>query len=297
MRGPLTQEPVTLQAAKLWDKANKDVTVTITFPQAAEFNFTAGTLTSEYLDGAAVKMAVSKQGQIVLPTNFAELGIGDSCYRLIAHLDKTANGTAGPKIRYTVLFFPRLVADLEDLSDLAKGAGWPGVKVLEGEATLFPGTRSGSWGCPLLPILCPGARLELVPVLPPGSELRHAISKIMGPARLPTAMASNRTMTAKWKKLLDGSEDYEERLPTVTWPEAARPTPDTGKQNIKYCNKFAPVYQHCLEKQRTSSPIKHHAPLCEKLNFSAFLPFIPLPPSPLMELRHTEFTLLSEAKD
>ena len=33
MRGPLSREPAQIQASKLWEKAGKDVMVTITFPQ------------------------------------------------------------------------------------------------------------------------------------------------------------------------------------------------------------------------------------------------------------------------
>lgn len=247
IRGPLARDPVVLQAAKLWEKADKEATVTITFPQGAEFSFDTSTLTSDYLDGAAVKMAISKQDQIVLPTNWPGLGIGEICFRLVAHLDKSSNGANSPRIPFTVLAFPRSVTQLDELSELTKGASWPGIKVLEGEAALFPNTRLGAWGCPIFPILCPGARLDQVRNLPSGAELRFTIAKVMGTARLPTAMATSRTMGAKWKKLLDGSEEYEERIPTVIWPDMALPDQDTGKNFIIFYIIFVVVLFVCCQ--------------------------------------------------
>ena len=46
MRGPHLSEPSQIQARKLWEKAWKDVMISITFPQAAEFDFAAGTMAS-----------------------------------------------------------------------------------------------------------------------------------------------------------------------------------------------------------------------------------------------------------
>lgn len=233
LRGPLANEPITFQAAKIWDKASKEATVTFSMPQAAEFDFTAGTLTSEYLDGSAVKTVISKQGHVVLPTNWEDIGIGGCCFKLLAHLDKSSNSATGPKIRFTVLIFPKKVQELEEMSELTGGAGWTGIKLLEGEAGFFPQLQSGGWGCPLLPIICPGASLDVVPQLPTGAQIRHAIGKVMNSARMPTAMASCKTLMTKWKKLMDGSEDYEERVPSITWPEPEMPDQDYGKKRIK----------------------------------------------------------------
>ena len=55
MRGLLSSEPAQIQASKLWEKAGKDVTISITFPQSAVFDFAAGTMASEYLGGECVQ--------------------------------------------------------------------------------------------------------------------------------------------------------------------------------------------------------------------------------------------------
>ena len=74
MRGPLSAEPAVIQASKLWEKGDKDVTVNLFFPQAAEFDFAAGTLASEYLTSDGIKMVCAKNGQPVLPTDWARHG-------------------------------------------------------------------------------------------------------------------------------------------------------------------------------------------------------------------------------
>ncbi len=230
MRGPLAKDPIVMQAEKLWEKAGKEVTVSITLPNAADFDFSAGTLTSECLEGKSVKIVISKNDQVILPTDWSASGIGECCFRLVAHLDKASSTACSPKIRYTILCFPRLVEELDELSELARGTGWPGVKILEGEATLFPEAKG--WGCPILPIIVPGGPLDKIPNLPSGAEFRYVIGRVMGTARMPTAMATCRTMTSKWKKLINGAEEYEERLPTVTWPETLAPVTEHGKQSI-----------------------------------------------------------------
>jgi hypothetical protein len=50
MRGNLSQERGIFQANKLWDKASKDISVTVFFPTAGEFDFANGSLASEYLE-------------------------------------------------------------------------------------------------------------------------------------------------------------------------------------------------------------------------------------------------------
>ena len=47
MRGILAAETATFQAYKLWETADKEVSIDLTFPNAAEFDFAAGRMCSE----------------------------------------------------------------------------------------------------------------------------------------------------------------------------------------------------------------------------------------------------------
>ena len=229
MRGPLSAEPAQIQASKLWEKAGKDVLVTITFPQAAEFDFAAGTMASEYLAGECVKIVCSKEDRVILPADWATHGISASCFRVLLYLDKSSNSRCGPVWRFVVLFFPSSIDQLMEMSPDAKGPAWPGIKVLEGQAGLFPVAAANTWGCPVLPIICPGTKFATRAALPSGAKMRHVISKIAGTARAPMACASFSTLKRKWRAILEDTDWYSESLPAVTWPEEAAPAADTGE--------------------------------------------------------------------
>jgi hypothetical protein len=75
LRGLLSSEPGVIQASKLWDRAAADAAVTLKFPHGGEFDFSSGTLTSEYLEGEAVKMSVERAGQQIPAAEWPQIGL------------------------------------------------------------------------------------------------------------------------------------------------------------------------------------------------------------------------------
>ena len=238
MRGHLSKEPATVQAAKLWDKADKDVTVTLPFPQAAEFDFAGGTMARDYLTSGGIKMQCARNSQEIQQSEWAKCGIGAFCLRMFLHIVKGATASHRPSARFTVLFFPMREEEMVRDNELAKGTGWPGIKILEGEAALFPAAPENSWGCPIYPILNPGANFALSPNLPSSEEMRFVISKIMGTARQPVACATVGTLKKKWEKIRADQEEYTERTPTTTWPEMPNPPAFSGEFCVIHIPSF-----------------------------------------------------------
>jgi len=232
IQGILSEQPGTVAANKLWERADKAVNLSITFPPGDAFSFASGTLASEYLHSDEVKIACSKNGAVVLPTDYDAHGIGDFSLRLVAYLDRTSNGAQGPRAKYTVLGFPASEDSMRDTSDLAVDVGWPGVKLLEGTADFTPLPAQEGWGCPFLPILMPGADLDTAPNVPSGAELRFAMAKVMATARLATPCTSAASMSKKWQKLVQDPNSLEDRLPSISWPEPVDPPPaDQGRNS------------------------------------------------------------------
>ena len=233
MRGALSKEPAILQAHKLWETADKEVAAHITFPQAAEFDFANGTLTSEYLTSAGIKVVISKNDQVVMPTDWKAHGVGNFCLRLVLNVAKPAasNGQK-PAIKFSLLFFPHTHQEMLEWSDIVNEPGWPGVKILEGKAQLFPAAPTGSWGCPIYPLFCTGSRFETAPNLPSPAEMRFVIASIMLTARAPNSYSSHSTLKRKWGKILADGDEYVERLPLTTWPPAPSPPVTMGKHKI-----------------------------------------------------------------
>ena len=230
MRGKLSEEPATFQASKLWEAADKEATVDIVFPNAAEFDFAGGSMHSEYLPCDGIKMTAMKGDRPILPADWKAHGISNFCLRAIINPAKpSAYNHHRPGIKFTVLFFPHPLEEMATWSELVNEVGWPGIKVLEGEAQFFPHTPEGSWCCPFLPLIAPGSRFAGRPGFPPGAEMRHVIARIIDTARLPNGYASHSTLKRRWGKLIADPEDYVERAPLVSWPQTDPPVPREGK--------------------------------------------------------------------
>jgi hypothetical protein len=229
IRGPLSAEPGQLQAGKLWERAAKDLLVTFSFPHGGEFDFSDGSLASDYLEGDSVKLTVERAEQRVPQAEWLQNGITPFSLRLVAYLDKLSNKNE-PRIKYNLLFFPATKEQMEEVSEAVQGPAWPGVKILEGHADFFPRAPQGGWGCPIYPVLCTGSRFELAPNLPSGHDLRFAIAKIMATARLPVPCVNHSTMKRKWVQIQEDPDAYEERTPAVTWPIPPAPSQRTGEK-------------------------------------------------------------------
>jgi len=232
LRGMLSREVGTLAASKIWEKADKAVIMAINFPSGDVFPFTSGTLASEYVPSEEVKVACSKNGAPLLPTDYGAHGIGDFCLRAVAYLDKGSNTAAGPKVKFTILCFPETEEEMRARSEMTEDVGWPGIKILEGQATLAPQPPAEGWGCPVLPVIVPGADIEAAPNTPSGDELRFAISRVMATARLPTPCTSAGSMAKKWDKIQQDPLSCGERMPSIVWPAARQPPPPQNGKTI-----------------------------------------------------------------
>jgi hypothetical protein len=107
------------------------------------------------MDGEAVKISVERGDQTVRQDGWQQVGITPFSLRLVAYLDKLSNKHE-PRIKYNLLFFPASKEQMGEISNAVQGAAWPGFKILEGHATLFPRAPQGGWGCPIYPVLCTG---------------------------------------------------------------------------------------------------------------------------------------------
>lgn len=135
---------------KLWEKA---VFLSITFPPGESFNFANETLASVYLRSEEVKIACSKNGAVVLPTDYPAHGIEEFLLRQVAYLDQSSNGAQGPQAKFTVLGFPRYPIQ----------CGLAGGQTPGGDGGICPTTAGGRIGLPVVTKAHPGCGLERRP--------------------------------------------------------------------------------------------------------------------------------------
>ena len=232
LRGALATTPITVKANTVWDKVAKGVSINIALPDSSAFSFSGGELVSDYLSHEKVKYTVTKDGNTIPLAEWSTNNVGNFALRIIAYLDKSSNTRSGPHFRVTVLLYPLSVEELEELSEATQSVSWPGVKILEGRAELFPRAPVDFWGCPVLPILNREHRSENCTTIPPSCNLRHAISELARSAALPNACKTRVGLKKQMDEMMRDPANLEPRLPTVMWPAAPRPQTEQGKHTI-----------------------------------------------------------------
>lgn len=227
LRGVPTKDIIEISASDLWPAAATDVKLMVTLPDASLFNFSSGTLASEYVASENFRYNFKKADANIVPTEWAANGVGETALRAICHLDKTSNGRQGPRAKITFLIFPRSTEELMDVSDSTQSPAWPGFRVLESTCDFH--TSQQDWKDPICPLIILGSAFYGAPNLPPGQEIRHHIAAIMRTARRPTTCTKGKTLTKQWAKALADVEELEQE-PSITWPEAPRQPPVIGKK-------------------------------------------------------------------
>ena len=224
-RGPLAGGEVRLEADKLWARAASGLILSVQVPDASAFTFGDGGLCSDYLDDEIVESCITSSGraaQVVLEDEYASLGIGKFCLRLVCHISK-ATVKNGVLLGYSVLVFPGSAEDIGELSELTRSPSWPGLKLAEGELALLP-MPATSWKCPLLPLLLTGRPWEDDETHPPFAELRAKIAWIMATSEPADVCRSRKALADKWKKFTDNPDDFVPKKGPLTWPSPQQPT-------------------------------------------------------------------------
>ncbi len=230
--GSLSENPIEFQANKLWEGTPRGTTIKIDNLQGQSFRFNSGQLQSDYLDQDQISMTVLRAGQEVNAPERPSIGVGNMALRAIAHLDKSSNRNSKPVVKITILAVPLSADEMAALSERTQHPAWPGIRILECKANLFPSPAETQWGCPIWPLIITRDRDATLSTTPSGQHLRHAIAEIMRTAALPTACTSRGALNEKGQTTLDDPDDPEIRRPSITWPATERPAADRGKPII-----------------------------------------------------------------
>lgn len=242
MRGGLTADPIVIPAAKIWDGVAKNVNLTISSLDSKRFSFKNGTLGSDFLWQDQVDFHLSKDGQPIMPPDYAAQNIGSFCLKLVIYLDKMSNTRKGlgPTIKFVVLCYPYAASELAELTDAAQSTNWPGIRILEGNSSLFPKLGATEiWGVPILPLICVKQRSSGSAKFPPGSSMKFAIAEIMRTAVLPNACATRAAWVKKCQELYSSETGPDPRTPLITWPTAQEPLIDQGTINVNWYSLLA----------------------------------------------------------
>ena len=119
------------------------------------------------------------------------------------------------------------------LSDQAANPAWPGIKLAEGQVPVLPAAGKGSkvaagkeWGCPVGPIIVPGAPWEAAPGPPDEREVEMACGSLLNTGCMAETALNADSLQRKWNGLLGNPSSIMQRKPDKKWPTAALGPPE-----------------------------------------------------------------------
>jgi len=169
---------VKIQAKKLFVDCDEDVLLTVDNIDLAALRCPANTVASRYTESRAFNCKYSQAGKTLDEDDLIAQNVGDVCIRAVTRLASSCGSKHGMWLQVTLLIFP-LGAEQMAAGAEGQNPAWPGIKLAEGQVPLLPAAGKGTaaaggkiWGCPLAPIIVPGAPWEAAPITVQG--LRHA---------------------------------------------------------------------------------------------------------------------------
>ena len=209
-------EPAILQAKKLWPEAEENVFLSLELPAPNMLSFPQ-TLVSEYIDSEVlVHSFVSHENgkeELIPAAEFDDYGIENFCVR--GFIVPTASYA-----RLHLLIYPESKTSIKEHA-LWENPKWPGFALWEGQFNLFPAssTKKLKWGCPILPLMIPGASLDVLATYPPELDLLAAITSLMRSAVIPHALKLGMDLQTKYTTLdADGAGSLDVTGLVSIWP-------------------------------------------------------------------------------
>ena len=233
VKGKLTDESLRIEANKIWTEADDSVVLVLNFPKAEVFTFNESGLSSDIVRQEDIQhgfylISGETAPQVILETDYEELGVGKFCMRMMCTVSKSSSARTGVLIKYTLYMYPEGKSEMLASYELAQSPAWPAMRITEGEMPLLL-KPTAPWGCPALPLVLPGTPFEQLPVVPAMEELRRCIATIMRKVTIPEIGRTGATLAAKWRRLANNPEEMASKTVGTTWPAPSEAPAVHGK--------------------------------------------------------------------
>lgn len=223
LKGEMDIKDKKMPATNIWPAANKDTYITITFPKGDVFKFNEGGLWSDLVSENQIPHTFHDNSEgrgarpLVATDNRLEGTEAGFCMRAVGQISSLSSATKGVMIRIAIMLFPSNITDMTAMEQ-SKFAGWPGMKVAEVFAPLYP-RPTETWGCPVLPFVQPTHEFQADDVMPASGRLKEAIFSIMRNVRIHDGLKCGLDVTTKWEQITRNPKVLMDKPPSISWPE------------------------------------------------------------------------------
>lgn len=231
---------IVVQAKKVFQQAAENTMLEIDLPDLSVFRCREGDMWSHYVPQAAIKCKYTQGGTTLTEEELAAQGITEFSVRMVTHLSKDCGAKWGIWLMATILIFPLCDEAMKSLAEDTSNPAWPGIKLADGQLAVLPSGKSvlggKNWGCPVTPILAPGAPWEAAPGPLEAKEVRDACGYLLNRGCLAEALNSIESLQKRWEALLANPGLVQGKAAEKLWPTAGqglpeRPTAKKGNRN------------------------------------------------------------------
>ena len=220
---------IQLQARKLFSEAAEDTLLEVELPDLSVFRCKEGDTWSQFIPQAGVKAKYSRAGKELDEEEQKEQGIQEFAVRAVAHLSKDCGVKWGIWLQVSILIFPLSDEAMKALAEDTANPAWPGLKLTEGQIPILPAAGKDKrlcggkdWGCPIIPVVAPGAPWEAAPGPLGEKEVTTACGALLNTGCVAEALTSLESLQKRWEMLLASPGLVQEKRAEKLWPTAAQ---------------------------------------------------------------------------
>ena len=224
---------IQLQAKKLFEKAAETTILEVELPDLSVFRCKDGEMWSQYIPQAAIRCRYMQEGKELDADQQGDQGIQEFAVRAVAHLSKDCGTKWGIWLQVTVLIFPLADEAMKAIAEDTANPAWPGLKLTEGQIPVLPAAGKDrspcagkKWGCPITPVLAPGAPWEAAPGPLSEKEVADACGALLNNGWTPEALTSLESLQKRWKTLLENPGMVQGKRAEKLWPTGVQEQPE-----------------------------------------------------------------------
>lgn len=230
-----------LHAAKLFPGIGDNVFLEVKLADLSIFCFADNEMWSGILHGDSVPHKfIEVIGETERVLNAADLEPVDGgvfSMKIVTSLAKKCGVKWGIWLEVAIMVFPGTDEQMADWSPIYDDPNFPGIKMADGDIPVLPIAGRGkaslngkAWGCPVAPVIIPGASVAEVPIQLAAKDVAAAVGALLNLGCLAESCTHSASMYKRWDRFRTHPADAIRRPAEKSWPSrTSPPTASKGK--------------------------------------------------------------------